>query len=260
MRNLPAGRADTTGTMDYSDFLTSKAPAIADVFIYGLVDPRDRVIRYVGKSVRPMERLANHMNEKSRTWRTNWLRGLRAAGLRPTLIVLEVVHGGAKWQLRERAWIAAGRLRGWPLTNCTNGGDGVPGLPPEVRERMRAVWTGRKHRPESLLKMAASRKGRKHTQSHREMMRERMTGRTVTWGRKLAASLRKLREDDIHEIRYRLEAGETQLSLAAAFGVDKGTISNIKRGVSYGDIPWGIEPYAKRWHAERDAVGATVAP
>lgn len=49
---------------------------------------------------------------------------------------------------------AHGHANKWPLTNATSGGDGVPDLPPETRQRMAQVWIGRKHRPESLKKKA----------------------------------------------------------------------------------------------------------
>lgn len=56
-----------------------------------------------------------------------------------------------------------GRVRyGGPLTNVTDGGDGVIGLEitPEMRANLRAAMTGKKKTPEHIAKVAASNRGR----------------------------------------------------------------------------------------------------
>lgn len=47
------------------------------VYIYGLTDPITEEIRYIGKSIRPTERLSNHCNEKSNCHRSNWIQSLK---------------------------------------------------------------------------------------------------------------------------------------------------------------------------------------
>ena len=54
---------------------------IRPVFIYGLTEPNSDEIRYIGKSVRPLERFRNHINEKpSNCHRSHWLQSLAARG------------------------------------------------------------------------------------------------------------------------------------------------------------------------------------
>lgn len=202
------------------------------VYIYALVDPENGEIRYIGKSIRPAERLQNHMNDRSNCHRSHWLQSLKARGLRADLIVLERIDGAWPWQHSERHWIACGRANGWRLTNNTDGGDGVDGLSKETRAKMASVWRGRRHKPESIEKMLATKKERPH--SHSVETRARMSaahaGREITWGDKLSASLRRLSDDQVEEIKRRFAAGERTTDLAKEYGVHRTTISKIKMG------------------------------
>lgn len=230
------------------------------VHIYALLDPETEEVRYIGKSIRPRERLLNHMNEVSNCHRSHWLQGLKARGLMPQQVILESVRGEWPWQESKRFWIAYGKRLGWRLTNNTDGGDGVTGLPAETRERMRRVWLGRKHKPESVAKMAAKLRGKKHTEEYKAFMRRTMKERifTTTHRQRLREAGQKLTPEQVREIRERLGRGERQKSIAARYGVDKGTISNIKRRVSYAHVPDGDKSDAVAVVEESDAeeVGA----
>ena len=46
-------------------------------------------------------------------------------------------------------------------------------------------------------------------------------------------SSNKLTEDDVYEVRERLDSGETQVSIAKSFGVKQATISSISRGETW---------------------------
>ena len=204
-------------------------------YIYALVDPSTKQIRYIGKSIRPRERLTNHCNEQSRTWRTNWIRSVLAQGKRPHLLILEELAPDADWKPAERRWIAQGRKMGWPLTNCTDGGDGVSGLPAEIREKMRLTWLGRKHRPESKAKIGAASRKRRHSLLWRKAMSDKMKGRNFTpeWRDRISQAVSKLTDDQIREVRRLLAEHVSQYVIADMFNVHQGTISNIKRGKCY---------------------------
>jgi hypothetical protein len=115
-------------------------------FIYGLVCPLAEAIRYIGKTNNLRMRLRGHVNDaragKYRHHTANWIRGLDALGLSPSIVLLEEVAGD--WGEAERRWIAKGRSEGWPLTNSTTGGDGAPEPTPEVaeakRQAMHRLW------------------------------------------------------------------------------------------------------------------------
>ncbi len=199
-------------------------------FIYGLVDPVTRDIRYIGKSIRPKERLQNHMNEVSTCHRSHWLQSLKKRSLKPELVILEELTKSDRWQDCERKWIKYGNDSGWPLTNNTSGGDGVPDLPTETRKRISAVWIGRKHTKETRKKISESWKHRIVSDETKAKMSATHTGREIKWIEKIKESLRKLTEKDQRDIRRRLNIGETGISLAKEYGVHRTTISKVKMG------------------------------
>ena len=207
------------------------------VYIYALRDPRSLLIRYIGKSIRPRERVSNHLQDRSVTYRTNWLRSLRTKKLRPLLEILEEVAQDCDWRERERWWIAEAKRLGWPLTNCTSGGDGVPDLPPEIRAKISATWIGRKHKPSTRAKIGAASRKRRHSEEHKKKMSEKFKGREFSpeWRSKISSGVSKLNDDQISEIRRLLSERVSQYTIADKFGVHQGTISNIKRGLFYRD-------------------------
>ena len=200
------------------------------VYIYGLCDPETDEIRYIGKSIRPVERLQNHMNERSNCHRSHWLQSLKSRGLMPTMVILEELIGEWPWQEAERYWIARGRRIGWRLTNNTSGGDGAPDLPPETRTRMAAVWKGRKHSPETTAKLRLMRKGIRHTDETKAKMSRAQRGRKILWADKIGEKVRKLTPEDVLAIKLAMASGVKGCDLAAQYGVHRTTISKVKMG------------------------------
>ena len=199
-------------------------------FIYALIDPETDVIRYIGKSIKPWDRLRAHVNEPpSNCHRSHWLQSLKAKRLEPLMVILESVRGEWPWQEAEKYWIARGWREGWSLTNNTSGGDGVPDLPPETRARMAATWKGRKHRPETLIKLGAWKRNKASTET-RAKMSASQTGRKITWTATIAEANRKITREMVPTILARLQAGEGTQVLAREFGVHRTTMSKIKMG------------------------------
>lgn len=101
--------------------------------VYALIDPRTRLIHYVGKSVKGIKRAKQHVTEASRRDRPSvrpvclWIKELQAAGLMYDVIVLDTHNSATQLSVVERWWIAYGRASGWPLTNATDGGEGTFG-------------------------------------------------------------------------------------------------------------------------------------
>jgi hypothetical protein len=97
--------------------------------IYALCDPRDGAVRYIGWSVNAGRRLNNHICEaltiRAVSHKGRWIRSLDRLGLRPQLMILEVVQK-ADALAREVAWIKEFRSRGARLTNLTDGGEVPP--------------------------------------------------------------------------------------------------------------------------------------
>lgn len=133
--------------------------------IYGLVDPRTLLVRYVGLSSIGLKRARQHRMPgrlRRNSHKNNWIKLLFAAGFNYKIVVLE--ESPVDLKVAERFWIAYGRACGWPLTNLTDGGDGANG------------W---KHTPESKAKLAAARRGKPRSQATRERLSAIKIGRTT---------------------------------------------------------------------------------
>ncbi len=89
--------------------------------IYRLRDPRDGMVRYVGKTIDPKRRLSSHISSSYRDCRPSarWCRKLKSLGLRP---IMEVVEWTVDWELSERRMIAQYRSEGDRLLNIADGG------------------------------------------------------------------------------------------------------------------------------------------
>ena len=60
--------------------------------VYHLVDPRDRVVRYVGKTGAPKSRLKEHIREsqeRQNTAKKRWIHSLLAEGLLPVMVIVD---------------------------------------------------------------------------------------------------------------------------------------------------------------------------
>lgn len=87
-----------------------------EAYIYGLIDPRDRRIRYVGKTSKPVKvRCLEHFVEPTNRYMRAWIDQLRAAGIVPDVVVLEIVSSSS-WEEAEKKWIA----RMWDLGDLLN--------------------------------------------------------------------------------------------------------------------------------------------
>jgi hypothetical protein len=100
------------------------------LYIYGLKDPRDGLIHYVGQTKRPERRLSEHLwLDRGRGHKGKWIAELKVQGIRPEMIILSQVTR-SEIDEEECLWIAKGRELGWPLTNVADRqyghGGGVP--------------------------------------------------------------------------------------------------------------------------------------
>jgi hypothetical protein len=136
--------------------------AMKTTFIYGLLDPRDMRLRYVGKSNNPKVRYRDHVTENQISHKASWIKGLSKLGLRPILIILDEVSRDG-WEEYERAWIAAFRVQ---LTNTTEGGE-CPQITPETRAKIADKKRGIPLSPEHRAKLSAIHKGKPKSATHR---------------------------------------------------------------------------------------------
>lgn len=159
-------------------------------FIYGLIDPRTGLVRYVGKTAVGMRRPQSHRTpcilRADQTHKGRWIRQLVAEGLLYVITVLEEVEVN-HLSIAERSWIARGRELGWPLTNSTDGGEGLSGhvFSPEHRQRISCANKGRRLTEAQRARIASARRGKPLSLAAREKLRE--AGRHARLGTKHTA-------------------------------------------------------------------------
>ena len=184
------------------------------VQIYGLVDPRDEKIKYIGKANNSYNRLKGHIYEckkenKTNNKKVNWIKTLVKLGLKPELEILDEVEE-SNWQFWEQWWIELFKSWNFDLKNSTKGGDGAHDVSKrkkvseetkkkrsiglkrsynnrdgywkgkfrskEFKEHMSLIGTGRKMSLESRKKMSESNLGRKMSLESKKKMSESHKG------------------------------------------------------------------------------------
>jgi DNA-binding CsgD family transcriptional regulator len=141
---------------------------MADRFgiVYGLYDPRDGALRYIGQTVRMLKvRLQAHLNPhnlKDSRYVTRWLRILLSLNLEPSVRQLGEAYTREELDRLEVRLIQESREQGALLTNIVEGGGGRSGykVSPETKLKMRVKMTGHAVSAESRSKISRANKGR----------------------------------------------------------------------------------------------------
>lgn len=89
-------------------------------YIYGLIDPRDRKLRYVGRTDNLEARMRQHKHNRSRitSSKAEWLNALDKVGLIPKFVVLQHCSE-LEAEECERKWIVFCCYMGIDLVNGT---------------------------------------------------------------------------------------------------------------------------------------------
>jgi hypothetical protein len=158
-------------------------------FIYGLIDPRDGQLRYVGQSSVGMKRAKALHSAKCMSWQ----KSLRSKGLVEDVEVLEETE-----QLNDAEifWIAYYKMIGANLTNLTDGGDGLKNASTETKMKLSKIskerWvkseyrdavisklTGRVQSAETIEKRASRHRGRKNSDDTLTLMSKTRVDRRI---------------------------------------------------------------------------------
>lgn len=135
--------------------------------VYGLYDPRNGELRYVGQTTRDCkERFLQHVSPYSlaRLSRhsVKWIASLKRLGLVPRMERLAVAASKEELDALEVHWIATSRAGGARLTNHTDGGKGQKGRKHTENHKlyMQTVMAGRcTNTPEHMAKLAEAKRG-----------------------------------------------------------------------------------------------------
>ena len=96
------------------------------VYIYCLIDPIDKQIKYIGKTNNVKNRLYTHLsncNLIKNTPKNSWIKKLKLKKLKPILEILDEVNF-KDWEFWEIYYISLYKSWGFNLKNYTNGGEG----------------------------------------------------------------------------------------------------------------------------------------
>ena len=261
--------------------LESLVTSNSGYIIYGLTDPRSGDVRYVGKSSCGLKRPRQHDSDKvlkreTNRHKANWIHQLGAQGFRYGIKVLDAVVDAGMLPELERYWIAYGRSNNWPLTNLTDGGEGLSNpseetrarigrhsaarmatkkyqelaigarrgkpLPPAWRASLSAAGMGRRLSPESREQGAAKQRGQKRgplnlTAEAREAVGRPHRGVPKSQEQRQKMSLANLAAREKMAIKY--WHGEREQSLQAwerELGMSRGLI-----GVRMKRLGWSFE-------------------
>lgn len=160
-------------------------PEDAVISIYKLLDPNTNRIRYVGATLLSIEqRVSEHLKDARRTEPTHkrhWLKLLASQDQVPLAMLLEKTDKH-NWQTREQYWIKHFRECGEPLTNGTNGGEGLLGLrhTDSTKAKISLARLGRKASEETRARMSESHKGHQHAQETKQKISKANKGKIRT--------------------------------------------------------------------------------
>ena len=142
--------------------------------IYGLIDPRNGLLRYIGRSSSGLKRPRQHWESKEMTktkryHSTRWIKTVLDSGHYPEIILLEEHESSDTLNVAEMFWVFIGRKLGLPLTNMNNGGEGQQGFhhSDETKQKIGQAnknnigyWKGKKLLKAAIEKMSATKKAR----------------------------------------------------------------------------------------------------
>jgi predicted GIY-YIG superfamily endonuclease len=90
-------------------------------YIYALICPLSNQIRYIGKTNSVRVRYNAHLNDKSKSHKSSWIKHLKTKELKPKCIILEEVKDDASFW--EQHWISLCKSWNYDLVNHTLGGE-----------------------------------------------------------------------------------------------------------------------------------------
>jgi group I intron endonuclease len=139
------------------------------VYIYILIDPITKDVKYCGKTNDIKVRLSDHLkNKKYNKEKIEWIYSLKNKRLKPILDVIDIVDD-EDWDFWEKYWISQLKTWNFKLFNKTNGGEySVTGFKhtEEAKKKISEAQFGRKLTKEWRKNISLGRKGVKFSNEH----------------------------------------------------------------------------------------------
>jgi len=192
--------------------------------IYGLFDPRDGELRYIGKSCSGMKRPKNHtknsdLRRHGKTHKTAWIKSMLKLGLKPTFGVLFEGDSADDLYGHEQRLIKYFKDSGARLTNATDGGPGRTGYRLSAETKEKISRAAKKQQRDSPTK---------HSSETKEMLKNLQLGRKHGLGHRANMSKAHGGKPFIEESSGK--RFETQSQAAEFFGLHQTKIGLVLRG------------------------------
>jgi len=230
--------------------------------IYELIDPILGVPRYVGYTKNPIkDRLDGHISRSLRlkcTFKEKWIVSLIRQDKKPTIRVIKYLPKSiiGTWQDWETYYIAKYRELGYPLTNGTDGGEGVT-MTPELKAKISATLKGIKRSEETKLKISTAKRGISFSEEHKYKLKVARKDRVISEVQKAKTSVNKVLRGRVGELNPNvkpllLEYGENKLCLygfpelvkylkGIGISINKKTLNRKTRASKVNGIPQTFE-------------------
>lgn len=193
------------------------------IYIYTLEHPITGEIRYVGKTVNPQKRKADHNSKAvqllNQRHLSRWILSLLNQGLKPKMIIIDSIQSN-NWEWLEQYWISQFRVWGFNLCNHAIGGNSNSGY---------------KMSAEFCKKQSDLKKGRKLSESQKKLISQRNIGNTYCRGEKNRNS--KITEADVIKICKLLNEGVKSVEIAKQIpNCTPNSVGLIKMGKTWNHI------------------------
>ncbi len=101
-----------------SFFMSEQTLSCSVSYLYKLIDPQTKEIRYIGQTRHPEKRLNQHLKEKGNYYKTNWVKSVLSKGLTP---IFEVFLCTSRENINqeEQSWIRFYFEQGCKLVNTS---------------------------------------------------------------------------------------------------------------------------------------------
>jgi hypothetical protein len=90
-------------------------------YVYGLIDPRDSSVRYIGITSNPVQRYGDHLHDHSTIYANRkkqaWIKELKELHLVPHMHFFRCTKNEEDAHLLEKCYLLIYRMRGVPLLN-----------------------------------------------------------------------------------------------------------------------------------------------
>lgn len=211
------------------------------VFIYGLIDPRDGKIKYVGKTKNIRRRFLEHIRDEENNLKYAWIKSLKKLNKKPDIIILEEtdLEDSNFWEI---FWIDILKSWNFVLKNMTKGGDGSYGVVPWNKGKVGKF----KHSEVSKKKMSDWRKkhtigekngffGKKHTDETKNELRRKSSQRR--WSEEFKENRRGIKSPYCKKVyQYDLKGQLVREydfgKQTKDFGFDPNVVSKVCRGIN----------------------------